>query len=100
MNDEETVEIIVFLSKFCKFSIYGGGVILNVNDTYFALSDSGVAVVPETAHHFEVRYTNEFPKRWDNIIMHIRNGNVRIFNERSEPMRGRTIINKILSLFV
>ena len=99
MDDEEVVDIILFLSRFCKFSIYGERVILNVNGTYFHLSDTGIAQVEAERHDYAVRYSESMPKKWDEIITRIRNGQISVLDEHEQQLRARTVINKILTQF-
>ena len=100
MDDEEIVEIIIFLSQFCKFSIYGEGIVLKVNDVYFQLCDSGISKIEADHHDFAVTYEQRIPKRWDEIIMRIRNGHISVLGADGEQLRARTVINKILTQFI
>ena len=99
MDDEEVVEIILFLSQFCKFSIYGEGVVLKVNDVYFQLGDSGIAKIESDRHDYAVTYEHKIPKKWDEIITRIRNGHIAVLDDHNQQLRARTVINKILTQF-
>ena len=66
----------------------------------FKLSNHGVSQIDSATHDYEIQYTRDISKTWDEIITHIRNGNISVLNAQSEQLRARTIVNKILTQFI
>ena len=90
-----------FLSTFCKFSIYGSGTAIQINDDYYMLTDSHVTRCTPRKVDFIIAYEGHLPTiNWDTILNKLRSGDISVYNSKSEKFRSRTIINKWLLQFL
>jgi hypothetical protein len=97
-----------FLSTFCKFSIYGSGITIQIinskDDTQtYVLTDCHVRRVSATTTKvdFIIKCDKDISEcTWDTILNNLRSGDISVYNSKSDKFRSRTIINKWLLQFI
>jgi len=95
------MQVAEFLATFCKFSVYGNGTTIQINEDYYLLTNDHISQCTPSKVDFIIRYEGHLKRvDWDTILNKLRSGDILVYNAKSEKFRSRTIINKWLLQFI